>query len=97
MKATQRDEVEAIIYLVSRCRQLGAVRLVYDGLEVTFEPGAPRQGTASSSEPNATEVEPVAHQDQKIDIFGPEGENLMLTDPLVYEEMVERVLREKRV
>lgn len=33
----------------------------------------------------------------KIDIFGPEGENLMLTDPLAYEEMVERVLREKRV
>jgi hypothetical protein len=31
------------------------------------------------------------------DLFGPGAENLMLTDPLAYEEMVERALRERVV
>lgn len=77
------------------------MRIAYDGLDVTFE-GPPREVVTSHIVPVPPPVPeaPVARlqpQDEKIDIFGPEGENLMLTDPLAYEEMVERVLREKRV
>lgn len=82
------------------------MRIVYGGLDVTFD-GPMRLEVSQQLFPHvpppvppvAAPTETVSQDDRpdKIDIFGPEGENLMLTDPLAYEEMVERVLREKRV
>jgi hypothetical protein len=62
--------------------------------EVRFVPDAPVSlpPPPPADEPNSNKLD-----EPEPDLFGPGAENLMLTDPLAYEEMVERALRERVV
>lgn len=92
---TGNAKVDGIIELATSLRGLGAISITYDGLTVTF--AAPQVRFAP---PTPTKAPlPSTHHDETPDrrMQQEEEENLMLTDPLAFEEMVTKALQERLV